>query len=638
MKKPNIKVRISIFIILIFLISYFSIYLYSFITPKISLSSANMFLYLDDKGNDIFDGVPGNKWISLEDTSKYIKDGTIAVEDKRFYKHIGFDYLRIIKALFNNMINKSLVEGASTISQQYIKNLYLTFDKTWERKIEEAFLTVELEVHYKKDEILEGYINTIDYGAGNYGIENASNYYFGKSSKDLSLAEASLLIGIPKNPSLYNPIYNYDYAKERQKVVLKSMVNSKVITKEEAEYAYNETVLFNNDHYTNDYTSVYYYKDAVINELNTLKVSNLVSSGGLKIYTNYSKDAQMSLEKNIKKYMSDDDLEVASVIIEPSSGKVIALTGGKDYNRSEFNRAIYSVRQVGSTMKPFLYYAALENGFTASSTFSSEPTLFNIGDRDFYAPTNFGNVYALGDISMASAISYSDNIYAIKTHLFLGKDTLPKYAKMAGIETKLDENASLPLGTTEINMLDFASGYITLANEGKHIKPYFITKITDMDDNILYEKKIREEVVYDKRNVFILNELLTTTYDYNYLKYNTPTLLNLNGKLKHKYAIKSGSTDTDYWTVGFNKDLLTLVWVGYDDNSKTESYQSNICKNIWASTSEEILKDKTNSWYEIPDDVTMSYVNPLTGDKTDKNGVFMYYINGSEPGYSIYLK
>ena len=637
MKKYILISKISIFIFSIFLISYFMIYLYSFITPKISLSSANMYLYLDKDGNDIFDGVPGNKWISLEDVSNYVKDGTIAVEDKRFYKHIGFDYLRIIKAIINNISNHSLSEGASTISQQYIKNLYLTFDKTWERKIEEAFLTVELEVHYKKDEILEGYINTIDYGSGNYGIENAANYYFNKSAGDLSLAEASLLVGIPKNPSLYNPIYNYDYSKERQKIVLDSMVKNKYITKEEATEAYNEELVFNNDHYTNNFTSVYYYRDAVINELNNLKISSLISSGGLKIYTNYDKNSEEILEKNIKNYMKDDSLQVASIVIEPKTGKVIALTGGKNYNISEYNRAISSKRQVGSTMKPFLYYAALDNGFTSSSTFSSEPTLFNIGGRDTYAPTNYGNIYALRNITLGAAISYSDNIYAIKTHLFLGEDKLSKYAKKAGIETPLPENVSLPLGTTEINMLDFASGYITLANEGTHIKPYFITKITDMDDNILYERKINEELVYDKKSVFILNELLTSTYDYNYLNYNTPTLISVSGKLKHKYAVKSGSTDTDYWTIGYNKDLLTMVWVGYDDNTNTESYQSNICKNIWASTSEEILKDKTDTWYDIPNGITMSYVDPISGVQTNKNGVFMYYINGSEPGYSIYL-
>jgi len=644
MKRGIFLLKIFAFFLIFLLISYFSIYVYSFITPKMSLSSANQFIYYDNQGEIMLEDAPGNQWISLEDVSKYIKEGTIATEDKNFYKHIGFDYFRIARALFNNFKSGSLSEGASTISQQYIKNLYLSFDKTWERKIEEAFLAIELEVHYTKDEILEGYINTIDYGSGNYGIENASNFYFGKSASELNLAESSLLIGIPKNPSLYNPIYNFENSKERQKIVLNAMVKNKVITQEEADEAYKTELIFVKNHYENTYNTVYYYKDAVIAELMGLNISSsLIESGGLKIYTNYDKDAQLGLEKSIKKYMKDDGLQVASILVEPTTGKVIALSGGKDYNSSEFNRAISAKRQVGSTMKPFLYYAALDNGFTASSTFTSEKTLFNIGDTSMYAPNNYGNVYAERQISLAAAISYSDNIYAVKTHLFLGEEQLSKYANKAGIKTDLPTNASLPLGTTEISMLDFASGYITFANEGIHIEPYFITKITDMNDNVLYERKVKEEVVFNKRNVFILNELLTSTYNYNFVDYSTPTLISLNGKLKHKYAVKSGSTDTDYWTVGYNKDLLTLVWVGYDNNKMVQNYQSAICRNIWMSSSESYLKNKKNvEWYEIPDNVSMSYVDPISGELTLKsNGIFSYYLSGSEPVYGnnhIYLK
>lgn len=635
MNKIKNIIKWLFFICSFFILIYLFIYVYSFITPKMSLSSANQFIYYDNKNELMFEDTLGNKWISLDDVSKYVIDGTIATEDKKFYKHIGFDYARIIKALFNNIVNGDLSEGASTISQQYIKNLYLTFDKTWERKIEEAFLAIELEVHYTKDEILEGYINTIDYGSGNYGIENASIYYFGKSSKDLSLAEASILVGIPKNPSLYNPKFNFEESKRRQYIVLSSMVKNGYITEEEKNNAFDEELKFIDNHYETIYNTVYYYKDAVIEELNSLDIEkNLITSGGLKIYTNFDKNAQNSLESSIKKYMEDDGLQVASIVVEPKSAKVLALAGGKDYSYSEFNRATQAYRQVGSTMKPFLYYAALDNGFTSSSTFTSEKTIFNLGEGFVYAPSNYGSVYANKQISLAAAISFSDNIYAVKTHLFLGSDTLVKYSKKAGISSNLASNASLALGTSEISMLDFAYGYNTLANEGVKKKPYFITKITDMDDNVIYEKKDKEEYVFDKRKVYILNELLTTTYDYNFVSYSSPTLININGKIKHKYAVKSGSTDTDYWTVGYNKDLLTLVWVGYDDNTNVQTYQSNICKNIWLNTSEKILKNKKNTWYTIPNDITMSYVNPISGDLSmNKNGVFMYYIKGSEPTY-----
>lgn len=618
-----------------FIILYFSIYLYSLITPKMSLTSANQLVYYDNNNESLFSDTLGNKWISIDNISKYVIDGTIATEDKKFYKHIGFDYLRIIKALYNNFINGSLEEGASTISQQYIKNLYLSFDKTWERKIEEAFLAIELEVHYTKDEILEGYLNTIDYSSGNYGIENASYYYFGKSSKDLSLAEASILVGIPKNPSLYNPITNFEDSKERQYLVLLSMYKNNYITKDEMDNAYNEELKFVNSHYEDVYNTVYYYKDAVIEELNSLDISNsIITNGGLKIYTNYDKNYQLKLEKSIKKNMKDDGLQVASIVIEPSTGKIKALVGGKDYSYSEFNRAVNAKRQVGSTIKPILYYAALDNGFTSSSTFLSERTTFNVGNDSFYSPSNYGSVYANKNISLAAAISFSDNIYAVKTHLFLGNDVLQNYSKKMGIKENLGTNASLALGTTEMSMLDFSRAYVTLSNEGTKIEPYLIEKITDMNDNVIYEHKTKKEYVLDKRKVYILNELLTNTYNYSFMSYSSPTLITINGKINHKYAVKSGSTDTDYWTIGYNKDILTLVWVGYDDNTNVQTYQSNICKNIWLDASESILKNVSNTWYDIPSDVTMSYVEPISGNLSyDKNGVFLYYIKGSEPKY-----
>lgn len=637
MKKVKNFGKIIAFVFLFFSFSYFGIYIYSFITPKISLSSANQLVFFDNENNLMLENIDGNKWIKLDEISKHVINGTIYTEDKHFFNHIGFDYLRIIKALTNNMLKGAFNEGASTISQQYIKNLYLPFDKTWERKIEEAFLTVELEVHYTKNEILEGYLNTINYGAGNYGIENASNYYFGKSSKNLSLAEASLLVGIPKNPSLYNPITNFESSKKRQYVVLSSMYNNKIITKEELTNAYNEVLTLASEHNKESYTNIYYYKDAVLNELYNLNIpTSLIDTGGLKIYTNFDASAQQNLEKSIKKNMKDDQLQVAAIVVEPSNGKIIALSGGKDYNKSEFNRAISAKRQVGSTMKPFLYYAALENGFTPSSTFTSEKTIFNIGNDSTYSPSNYGNVYANKKISLAAAIAYSDNIYAVKTHLFLGEDTLINYSKRAGITTNLNKTASLALGTSEITMLDFASGYITLANEGTHNEPYFINKVTDMHGNVLYKKYLKEEKVFNDKYVYILNQLLTSTYNYDFLDYSTPTLINISGKIKNKYAIKSGSTDTDYWTIGYNKDLLTLVWVGYDDNSMVENYQSTICRNIWLDTSESILKKKKSEWYEIPDGINMSFVNPISGENAlGSKGVFMYYLKGSEPNYNF---
>ena len=634
MKKLLLLTKIFIFSFFSIIIIILSLYAYAFITPKFNINTSKSITYYDKYGNDLFQEREKSDYVELSNISDYVKNAIVSIEDKNFYNHKGFDYLRIAKAMFVNLKSKKIKEGASTISQQYIKNLYLTFDKTWERKIQEALLTLELETHYSKNEILEGYLNTIDFGAGNYGIKEASKYYFNKEPKDLTLAEASIIVGIPKNPSYYNPIAHYENAKDRQKDVLSSMVKNKLISTDEMNKAYNEELKFYGKNDKVELSSIYYYKDAVLKELSNIKEipSSLLDMEGLKIYTNLDKDVQKNLENNVDKEMKDTTLQVASVVITPTNGKIVALIGGKDYSISQYNRAYSSKRQVGSTIKPFLYYSALENGFTPSSTFLSERTTFNLGDT-MYSPRNAGNIYANKNISMLSAIAYSDNIYAMKTHLFLGTDMLSKTIKRVGIKTEVKENASSALGTTEINMIDFSNGFITLANEGKHESPHLIEKVTDNTGKIIYEYKYNEDYVLNKKYVYILNNLLTSTYNYSLINYTSPTLVSIGNELKGKYAAKSGSTSTDYWTVGYNKDYLILVWAGNDDNTNVKSKDSKITKKIWAKTITSI-KDNKNEWYEIPKGITATSINSISGESSS-NGFVCYYEKGSEPTYDI---
>jgi len=633
LKKLFFITKVFLFIFIVFIVCNIALYLYAYITPKEDVFINSGILLYDIDNKPFFDSINGNERINIENLSSFVLDATIATEDKNFYIHKGFDFARIIKALFLNIKNGKITQGASTISQQYVKNLYLTFDQTLTRKIQEAFLTLELETHYKKDEILEGYINSINYGAGNYGIENASKYYFNKSNKDLSLAEASMLVGIPKNPTLYNPITNYDKSKKRQKIVLNSMVNAGYITEEEMNNAYNESLNFYGKKDFNELSSVNYYKDAVLKELEQIGFSSLRDSGELHVYTNLDIKNQEIMENIINDEMKNEqDLQVASIMVEPNSGKVKALVGGVNYNLSEFNRVTSAYRQVGSTFKPLLYYAALENGFTASSTFTSESTTFNIENGKTYSPKNYGDKYGNQNISLATAIAYSDNIYAIKTHLFLGKDLLVDTAKRMGIQKDLTATPSLALGTEEITMMDYANAYNTLANYGKKNDLYLISKITDKNGKVLYEKEYKEESVLNTKYVFILNELLSNTYNYDFVDYSSPTMLGINNFLTKKYAVKSGSTNTDYWVVGYNPDALVMVWNGYDDNREVKKGGSNITKKIWARSIEEILKDKDIDWYEIPNGITASLVNPISGEINSKNkSVLLFYIKGTEP-------
>ena len=493
-----------------------------------------MFYYMIKRTSLFFQGNESKAWVSLNKISKYVINSTIYTEDKHFYEHKGFDYTRIVKAGMINIASRSTKQGASTITQQYAKNLFLDFDKTWKRKWDEMWYTMRIENNYSKDEILEGYLNTINYGHGMYGIENASEFYFNKKAKDLDLAEAAMITGIPKSPSNYSPLVDFDTAKKRQLLIFKYM----------------------------------------------------------------------------------------------------ALIGGRNYNTSSYNRATSAKRQVGSSMKPYLYYAALENGFTSSTSFTSQKTTFNLSNNQTYSPKNNNDVYGNKPISMATAIAYSENIYAVKTHLFLGEDTLVNMAKKVGITEKLQAIPSLPLGTNEINIMEMAGGYSAFANLGYKVKPHLIKKIEDKDGNVLYEYKQEKTKVLDSSLCFILNNMLTATYDADYIDYNYPTAIGIASRMTHKYSLKSGTTSTDNWNIGFNPDVLTAVWVGYDDNTELKSSEYKYSQNIWLTSMEDYLKDKPDNWYDVPDNVSTVLVEPISGrsaSESDSKKKLMYFIKGTEP-------
>ena len=629
-------VKSFIFLFISFVVILISLYVYAYLSPKLDLKTSGS-LYLYDNQNElIYQGSRSNEWANLEDISQYLLDAVVAVEDKNFYNHHGFDYPRIAKAMLTNIKKKAIVQGASTISQQYIKNLYLDFDKTWERKIEEAFLTLELEVHYNKDEILEGYLNTINYGQGNMGIVNAASYYFNKKPKDLTLEEAIILAGIPKNPAGYNPVSNYDASVKRAWVVAKSMLNNKYIDEDTYNNLFKEKLEIFGQTKSNNLQMIMYYQEAVLNELSNIKEvpASLVNAGGLKIYTTLDLEEQANMEENILNNKVDDDLQIASVIVDPKSGAVKALTGGMNYAKSQYNRALKSKRQVGSTMKPFLYYAALENNMTMSSSFRSEETTFNLSNGKTYAPQNAGNIYANKEITMAAALALSDNIYAVKTNLFLGVDKMIDVAKRTGIEANLDEVASLPLGTSEINILDYATGYTTFASGGYKKNLYFIERIEDLDGNLLYQHETENSLVINPNYTYILNEMMRSTTNEAYVDYTTPTALNIATNLTHKYALKTGSTNTDYWIVGYNPDRMMMMWMGYDDNKNVDGNVRNSAKKIWASTIEASLENIGDNWYDTPKNVVAIPLDAVTGKVTNNQNkaTLYYYVKGSEPG------
>ncbi|MCI8394490.1 MAG: PBP1A family penicillin-binding protein [Bacilli bacterium] len=632
-QKLKLGFRIGLFLFLSSLIAIIGVYVYAFFSPKLELTNLGKIYLYDQNETLVFKGALNNQWVSLNDMSEHLLNAVISVEDKNFYHHHGFDYFRIGKAFVTNIL-KNRRQGASTISQQYIKNMFLTFDQTWHRKIEEAFLTVELEVHYSKDNILEGYLNTINYGEGNYGVGEASQYYFNKDVKDLTLEEAIMLAGIPKSPNKFNPVVDYDACLKRAKIVAKSMLENHYIDQNTYDNLFTDTVLIYGRENTNRSQMIQYYQDAVLNELKNIRgiPTSLMESGGLKIFTTLNQDAQKNMEEIILSQMEEPDLQIASVLLNPKTGGVLALTGGFDYSKSQYNRAIQSKRQVGSTMKPFLYYAALANGLTSSSTFLSSETTFVFSNNKTYSPSNYNHIYANQDITMSAALAYSDNIYAVKTHLFLGENTLVDLTKQVGIKGEVQANPSLALGTSELNMMDFATGYMTLASGGFKKEPYFIEKVEDMDGNILYQHKQKNEMILNQNYVYILNEMLTNTTNSSFNSYTTPTALSLASKMSRKYALKTGTTNTDCWSVGYTPDALGLVWVGKDDSSEVGSIASRISKNVWLETIEKYLEKKEANWYETPHNVIGLVRDAVTGkeDYNSKNSTIFYYEKGTE--------
>ena len=631
--------KFSVFSFLSFIVIIMGLYIYAFLSPKLELRTAGQYYIYDGSDTLLYQGSSTSKWASLEDINYNLINAVVSIEDKNFYEHHGFDYLRIAKAMYLNIKNKKITQGASTISQQYVKNIYLDFASTWERKIEEAFLTLELEVHYSKDEILEGYLNTINYGQGNFGIANASRYYFNKEPIDLTLEEALILAGIPNSPGYYNPVANYDLSIKRAKIVGKSMVANGFITEETLNSLFQEKISIYGKSSEENLDMLMYYQDAVLQELRSIKTipEALIQNGGIKIYTYLDLDAQETLEKSILNYVKEDsELQSASVIVNPKTGGVIALSGGINYARSQYNRATQATRQVGSVMKPFLYYGALEEGMTSSSTFNSQYTSFTLSNGTVYSPKNYGSIYANKPITMAEAIAVSDNVYAVKTNMFIGTDKLVGTAKRVGIKANFQSVPSLALGTGEMSVLDLARGYNTFATGGYKEEVSLIRKIEDSEGNILYEKKEKSSLVLNENYTYILNEMLTGTTNGQFLDYARPTALTIASKLSHKYAIKTGTTDTDFWIAGYNSDVLMVTWVGYDDNRKTKPSDSYISKNIWADTVKELQKDKEVSWYETPPNVVGVILDAVSGKQTNntKKATLFYYVKGTESAYT----
>ena len=601
-------------------------YLVAFCVGEPELNK-DRYIKLYDDQNEIFYQSINNysgQYVSLENVSPYFLKAIVSIEDKRFYQHHGFDYVGISRAIKTNVIKRKNSQGASTITQQYARLLYLTNEKTWSRKVKEAFFTLQLETHLSKDKILEGYVNNVYFGHGIYGIENAAQYFYKKKASELTLNEASMLAGVVNGPQYYSPLLHEKKAKQRQTLVLNAMYENNVITKSVLEATKKQTLNLAKEHSLNENMSTYYYKDTVLQELEDLGYyNNQYLNKGLNIYTSFHQKYQDTLNQLIKEKDIQTDLQCAFTVVNPKTSQLQALLGGKDYSKSQYNRALHANRQIGSTMKPLLYYLALENGFNPTTSFLCEPTTFKLENQTTYSPSNFHQKYAYKDITLAQAIAVSDNIYAVKTHLFLGTENLYNFLRNYHIKAK--NNASLALGTVNTNIYNLSNIYCNIASTGKYQPIYTIEKITDHQGNLIYQHKNKRTQNLNKESCLILSQLLTGTFNKQFSTYLSATMANY--QTNYTVACKTGSTDYDNLIVAYNPNILITGWVGYDDNRKMEqSEEKTITKDVAISFLNKHIKKE--AWYYPTSKLNAISINPLSGE-FDENGIVYWFRKGT---------
>lgn len=609
-KRRKFSKKLGLFTIGLFCavaISLLSLRIYAQVAGAPPLTVPKASIFLDSQNNPIGDRFTEERryWTELKDISPYLIDATVAVEDKDFYKHSGFDYSRIAGAILADIKAGYKVQGASTLTQQYARNLYLTHEKSWTRKINEALYAYRIELFYSKDEILEGYLNTVYYGHGMYGAEAASRYFYGKSAKDLTLAEATMLAGVPKGPSYYSPLNNMEKATNRQQVILRLMNEQGLITDDEKARAIKEPLVLKSDEWIATKSIAPYFLDVVWNEASDiLESKNLaISGGGWTIQTTLNQAHQRAAENAVKKNMPDSDLQVGFVSMDVQTGFVTALVGGRDYSTSSFNRVTLGKRQPGSAIKPVLYAAALEKGFNPMSFLDVSETTFTYDNgRASYTPQNVNKKYADHELSMAQALAISDNVYAVKTLESIGYKPFRDMQKRLGLHYSNDDNPSIALGTTENSLYDLTNAYNTIAAGGEKRQATTILSITDAKGNVVYKyEKPEAEQVLDKRDASVLTQMMTGIFDPVYSDYSPATGLSLRPRMTRTYAAKSGTTNSDQWMLGFTPSLTAGVWNGYDQG-KTLSVKDDMAasKQVWIDFMETAHDGKANEAFTIP--------------------------------------
>ncbi len=578
--------------------------------------------------------------VPLQSIPRYLRSALVATEDRKFYQHSGVDIKGIARAIIKDIRAGEFVEGASTITQQLAKTLFLTPRKTIVRKIKEAILAFQLERRYTKDEILELYLNQVYFGSGAYGVQSAAKFFFGKPVQDLNLAECALIAGMPKSPSRYSPLVNKTLARKRRNIVLEQMRKLEIITTEEYNQAANSEIQL--DDGSKSLNRAPYFIDYIQKNLEELLGAAQLYKGGLSIYTTLDLDLQEAAQsavdeglrtlqgRMINNNIQPADLQAALLSLDLKSGGILAMVGGRNFYESAFNRTTAAKRQPGSAFKPLVYAYAIEQGFAQNAMILDAPVVFRGANRNTdYQPRNFSNKY-LGEITLRRALAISQNIPAVRLIEKLGPQSVASFAHRLGIESELEPNLSLALGSSEVSLLNLTAAYAVFPRGGEWIEPFGVIEVTDHRGRIIWSARPQKRLVMSREGAAIITDMLEGV------------VLEGTGRraktLQIPLAGKTGTTDNykDALFVGFSPAVATGVWVGRDSGGTLGDKETGAkaALPIWIQLMQATLAGRSSQSFDIPDSVVKVPMNPQTGqleqDET-KEAVSALFRKGTEP-------
>jgi penicillin-binding protein 1A len=558
--------------------------------------SETTYIY-DMKGKHLasLHGEANREVVPLDEISPHLKRAVMAIEDSFFYSHKGVNLTSAGRALKANFSRGETSEGGSTLTMQLVKNLFLTPERAFTRKLAEAVLALRVEQVFKKNEILELYLNQIYWGHNNYGAETASQSYFGKSVRDLNLAESAMMAGIIQAPEDLSPFRNMKAATARQHVVLQRMRDLKWITEKEEKQARDYKIKLGK--ITSFQSSeMPYVTESIVKEVEKKFGRDTVLKGGLRIQSSIDTKLQRVAEETVRQSYRAGADQMALVAVDPRTHYVKAMVGGIDYKKSEYNRATQAHRQPGSAFKPFVYYTALASGkYVPDSTIIDSPVGYPDGDEMYY-PQNYDRSFG-GAMTLRRALEMSRNVPAVKLGQAVGLNKVIEVCRSLGIKSPIEPVISLPLGAVDVTPLEMATAYATLANNGWHSDPTLIVQVTDSKGGMVLDNRPKLRLVLDPWAAAATNELMQGVVNHG---------TGVAAQLGRPTAGKTGTTsaEKDIWFVGSVPQLATAVWIGNDDNTTLGSGATGggVAAPIWRNFMSQAVRDLPVENFRPPSD------------------------------------